>query len=195
MNYNKADPAKIILDAALETIFTNKISGARMRQIARQADMSQGNLHYYFSTKDELYSALLDHLLEIFVEERQSILSESSIHPQQKLRYFFDQQIELIQRQKEVVIFFDFWIQGTADEEICQKINRMYSKWREDIELVVSEGIRKGVFSDTNVRMLPALLASIMDGASLQFLMDEKAFDLKEYFQVGYEMVLKMLSQ
>jgi TetR/AcrR family transcriptional regulator len=195
MNQYKADPAKTILDAALETIFTNKISGARLRQVARQAEMSQGNLHYYFPTKHELYNALLDHLLKIFVEERQSILSESSIHPQLKLRYFFDQQIELIQRQKEVVIFFDFWVQGTADQEIRRKINKMYSKWREDIELVISEGIRKGVFSDTNVRMLPALLASIMDGASLQSLMDEKAFDLKEYFQVGYEMVLKMLLQ
>lgn len=193
MNQNKTDPAKTILEAALETIFTKKISGARLRQVARQAEMSQGNLHYYFPTKDELYKALLDHLLQIFVEERQSILSESSIHPQQKLRYFFDQQIELIQRQKEVVIFFDFWVQGTADQEIRRKINRMYSKWRDDIELVISEGIHKGVFSNANAKILPALLASIMDGASLQSLMDENTFDLNEYFRVGYEMVLKML--
>lgn len=194
MNPNKGDPAGTILDAALETIFANKISGARLRQVARQAEMSQGNLHYYFPTKDELYKALLDHLLQIFVEERKSILVESSIHPQQKLRYFFNQQVELIRRQKEIVIFFDFWVQGTADQEIRNKINEMYSKWRDDIELVINEGISKGVFSNANARLMPALLASIMDGASLQSLMDEEAFDLEQYFQVGYEMVLKMIS-
>ena len=51
---------------------------------------------------------LLDHLLEIFVEERKSILQDRTINPQQKLRTFFDQEIELIRRQKEVVIFFIF---------------------------------------------------------------------------------------
>jgi TetR/AcrR family transcriptional regulator len=194
VNHNKPDPAEKILDAALETILVNKISGARLRQVARQAGMSQGNLHYYYPTKDELYKALLDHLLQVFVEERKSILSDRSIHPQQKLRYFFDQQIELIQRQKEVIIFFDFWVQGTADQEIREKISEMYSKWREDIELVVKEGMQKGVFSGDKARMMPALLASIMDGASLQNLMDGKAFDLDEYFRIAYEMVLKMLS-
>jgi len=190
----KTDPAQTILEAALETIRVNKISGARLRQVARQAGMSQGNLHYYYPTKDELYKALLDHLLQIFVAERKPILADISIHPHQKLRYFFDQQIDLIRRHDEVVVFFDFWVQGTADPEIRRKISAMYSKWREDIELVIGEGIQKGVFSEKAAPQMPALLASIMDGASLQHLMDERAFDLQAYFRVAFEMVLRMLS-
>ncbi len=188
------DPAVTILDAALETIFTHKISGARLRQIARTAGMSQGNIHYYFPTKDELYKALLDHLLEIFVEERKFILQDRTINPQQKLRTFFDQEIELIRRQKEVVIFFDFWVQGTADQEIRKKMTKMFSKWREDIQLVFNEGIEQGVFSPKAELVLPALLASIMDGASLQYVMDANAFDLNDYFHTAYEMVLRMIS-
>jgi TetR/AcrR family transcriptional regulator len=194
MTQEKTDPAVTILDAALETILEYKISGARLRQVARQAGMSQGNLHYYYPTKDELYKALLDHLLQVFVEDRKSILSDRTIHPEQKLRYFFDQQIELIRRHKEVVIFFDFWVQGTADQEICRKISEMYSKWREDIQRVINEGVQKGVFSEKAAPQMPALLASMMDGASLQFLMDESALDLQAYFQVAFEMALKMLS-
>ncbi|MGD0610850.1 MAG: TetR/AcrR family transcriptional regulator [Anaerolineales bacterium] len=194
MNQIKPDQAATILDAALETILANKISGARLRQVARKAGMSQGNIHYYYPTKDELYKALLDHLLQVFVEDRKSVLSDRTIPPQQKLRYFFDQQIELIRRHKEVVIFFDFWVQGTVDQEIRRKISGMYAKWREDIQLVIDEGIQKGVFSKKAAPQMPAVLASIMDGASLQVLMDGKALDLQAYFQVSFDMVLKMLS-
>jgi AcrR family transcriptional regulator len=194
MSRGKSDPSSIILDAALETIFTDKISGARLRQVARNAGMSQGNLHYYFPTKEELYRSLLDHLLDIFVDERKTILEDQTIPPRDKLCYFFEQQIQLIQRQKEVVIFFDFWVQGTADEEIRRKISGMYQKWRQDVKGVIDQGIQEGEFSGIQASQVPALLASIMDGASLQYRMDETAIDLQDYFNTAYKMILAMLT-
>jgi AcrR family transcriptional regulator len=165
MSQHKTDTAGTILDAALETILVNKISGARLRQVARQANMSQGNLHYYFPTKDELYTSLLDHILQTFVEERNALLQDQSVPPQEKLRYFFDQELELIRRAKEVVIFFDFWVQGTKDAMIT-KIQGMYARWREDIRSVIAEGVQSGTFSASRASQMPALLASIMDGVA-----------------------------
>jgi AcrR family transcriptional regulator len=193
MDRERVDPAVVILDAALESIYTSKISGARLRQVARQAGMSQGNLHYYYPTKEDLYSSLLDRLLQIFVEERQSILGDESIDPRAKLRYFFEQQIRLIERRKEVVIFFDFWVQGTADAETRSKIAGMYQKWREDVRLVIDQGIRSGVFSPRFAGQVPALLASLLDGASLQYLTDSAAIDLPAYFQAAEQMLLSIL--
>jgi AcrR family transcriptional regulator len=194
MTHEKNDPAEIILDAALETIFSDKISGARLRQVARRSGMSQGNLHYYYPTKDVLFQALLDHLLKTFVCEREILMADDTVQPQEKLRHFFDQEIELIRRAKEVVIFFDFWVQGTKDAKIHKKIQGMYTRWREDIQSVIEEGVRKGAFSGTKAAQMPALLASIMDGASLQYLMDAQALDLKAYFNTAYDMVLTALT-
>jgi AcrR family transcriptional regulator len=194
MSQHKVDAAETILDAALETILVNKISGARLRQVARQANMSQGNLHYYFPTKDELYKSLLDHILQTFVEDRSALLQDQAVSPQQKLRYFFDQEIELIRRAKEVIIFFDFWVQGTKDAMIRAKIQGMYARWREDIQSVIAEGVQKGAFSGAKAAQIPALLASIMDGASLQYLMDAQALDLQAYFDTAHDMVLAVLA-
>ena len=194
MTQEKKDPAETILEATLETIFDDKISGARLRQVARRSGMSQGNLHYYYPTKDELFQALLDHLLKTFVQERATLISDDNILPQDKLRIFFDQQIELIRRAKEVVIFFDFWVQGTKDVKINQKIQGMYARWRQDIQSVIDQGVERGVFSDNRATQMPALLASLMDGASLQYLMDAQAFDLKAYFDTAYNMVLAALA-
>jgi AcrR family transcriptional regulator len=194
MSHDKSDPAEIILEGALETILVEKISGARLRQIARRARMSQGNLHYYYPSKDELYQALLNHLLESFVSERKPILADRSVPPQEKLRYFFDQQMQLIRRAKEVSIFFDFWVQGTKDAKIRRKIKGMYARWRQEILAVIEEGVDRGVFSGAIAAQAPALLASIMDGATLQYLMDDKALDLQAYFDTAYRMVIGMLA-
>jgi len=194
MTHEKTDPAETILDAALETIFYDKISGARLRQVARRSGMSQGNLHYYYPTKDELFQALLDHLLKTFVREREMLMSDHMLQPQEKLRVFFNQQIELIRRAKEVVIFFDFWVQGTKDASIRKKIRGMYARWREDIKSVIAEGVQSGVFSASQAAQMPALLASIMDGASLQYLMDAQALNLQAYFDTAYDMVLAALT-
>ena len=156
--------------------------------------MSQGNLHYYYPAKDDLFQSLLDHLLKTFVQDRKTILADHSVQPEEKLRFFFNQQIELIQRAKEVVIFFDFWVQGTKDTKIRKKIQKMYARWREDILSVIDEGVQKGVFSGAKSSQMPALLASIMDGASLQYLMDAGALDLQAYFDTAYEMVMGILT-
>ena len=39
-----------------------------------------------------------------------------------------------------------------------------------------------------------SLLASIMDGASLQYVMDASAFELDDYFRTAHDMVLRMIS-
>jgi AcrR family transcriptional regulator len=54
------DISKKILEATLEVIAKEKISGTRMHLIAKEAAMTQSNLHYYFPTKNDLLIALLD---------------------------------------------------------------------------------------------------------------------------------------
>ncbi len=186
-------PRERILDAALEVLSEKKISGTRMRQIARQAEMSQGNLHYYFPSKDALFLDLLDHLLERFVEERKDTLADANIRPILKLSFILNQDQDIIRRRKELDVFFDFWVQGTRDEAIQEKISSLYARWRDDIGLIVDEGIRTGLFNPRHAAILPALLVSIMDGAALQYLIDPEAFSLDDYFHSAYEMILLLV--
>jgi TetR/AcrR family transcriptional regulator len=58
---------RTILDAALEMFSTFGFHGTSVDQIAERADVSKGNLLYYFRNKDELYAALLRDLLQIWL--------------------------------------------------------------------------------------------------------------------------------
>ncbi len=61
---------KILL--AAEKVFADKgYGGTAMGDIAEYAELPRSNLHYYFSTKDELYRAVLLDLLEVWKQDAQ----------------------------------------------------------------------------------------------------------------------------
>lgn len=190
----KVPPERKIIDAALETIAEQNISGTRMRHIAKKAGMSQGNLHYYFPTKTDLYRALLEDMLRIFVSDREQDIDNSSLRPKEALAVFFSQEEEILKRRSNLMnVFFDFWVQGTRDQEIRKQIQNMYAAWRRDLSKVVLRGVEQGEFDPAYADLVPGLVVSLMDGGALQYLIERENFDLKGYLASAYEMVLRML--
>ncbi len=57
-----------ILDAA-ERVFAEKgFDGATTSQIARQAGLPKANVHYYFGTKEAIYLAVLENIINLWLE-------------------------------------------------------------------------------------------------------------------------------
>jgi TetR/AcrR family transcriptional regulator len=69
---------KEILGAA-EAVFARAgFSGATMAEIAGLAGLPKANLHYYFRTKAELYRAVLDHTLSLWLAETDGIRDDAT---------------------------------------------------------------------------------------------------------------------
>lgn len=64
----RSNVEKILLGA--EKVFAEKgFAGAAMADIAAEVELPRSNLHYYFSTKTELYNAVLLGLLEVWKQD------------------------------------------------------------------------------------------------------------------------------
>ena len=64
----RSNVEKILLGA--EKVFAEKgFAGTAMADIAAQVQLPRSNLHYYFSTKTDLYSAVLLGLLEVWKQD------------------------------------------------------------------------------------------------------------------------------
>ncbi|MFK7993485.1 MAG: TetR family transcriptional regulator C-terminal domain-containing protein [Granulosicoccus sp.] len=57
-----------IIAAALDVFSSNGFRGSTVDQIARHAGMSKANVLYYFNTKDEIYTAVLNRTLSIWLD-------------------------------------------------------------------------------------------------------------------------------
>lgn len=182
-----------IMQAALNVIAREKISGVRMRHISDEAGMSQGILHYYFHTKKELLSKLLDYILLLFRKERDSDFASSDGSPSGKIHAFFEEKKRSILDRKMEYIQFDFWVQGTTDPDLKEKIQNSYLNWRYNVYEVIEEGVNAGEFLAHRAEGAPAMIVSLLMGAAVQYLIDESAFGLDEYLERAEDMVLDYL--
>jgi TetR/AcrR family transcriptional regulator len=60
--------SRAILEAGLDVFSQHGFRGATLDQIAEVAGLSKPNLLYYFPSKDAVYLALLDHLLDTWLD-------------------------------------------------------------------------------------------------------------------------------
>lgn len=188
------DAVRGILDAALENIAAEKISGSYLRDIASRAGISQGTLHYYFPSKMGLYKAVLEDMSKTFVRQREKSLANPDFTPRQKLGVFFTQMREVILHQREMMlVYYDFWVQASSDAEIAQTISRIYARWRSDIKNVLIQGVESGDFKEENVTFVPEIMVALMEGASLQYMLDTDCLDLDAFFDKACSMVLDLL--
>ncbi|MBV7274935.1 TetR/AcrR family transcriptional regulator [Clostridium thailandense] len=170
-----------ILDAARKVVSREKISGTRMRMIAKEANMSQSNLHYYFPTKNDLMIAILDKIQEEFLEDRKNYINLEDKTIEENVSGFFEQKKNEILHNKEIdCLQFDYWVQGTVNEEVREKFQNTFNLWRNNINRVLN----KSEVNESKRTMIPFIMISLMIGASMQYLIDEGKFDLEEYFDI-----------
>ncbi|HBF38713.1 MAG TPA: TetR/AcrR family transcriptional regulator, partial [Firmicutes bacterium] len=132
--------SKKILDATLEVIAREKISGTRMHLIAEEAHMTQSNLHYYFPTKKDLLIGLLNDIQQWFSENRQKVVDFHNGSFKENLHAIFTEKKDVIQRNKKLdYVQFDYWVQGTVDPEVRATFQRTFDTWRQDIQRILSQ--------------------------------------------------------
>jgi TetR/AcrR family transcriptional regulator len=183
-----------ILDATLEVIAREKISGTRMRLIAKEAEMTQSNLHYYFATKGELLIAVLNHIQEWFSGTRKRGVDPRLNSFAENFHNLFAEKQEVILNHKKLdYVQFDYWVQGTVNPEVRETFQNTFNIWRRDIETVLEQNGSPAAADPRRQEMLPFFMVSLMMGASMQYLIDEDKFDLDQYFSMAEAMLLNFL--
>jgi AcrR family transcriptional regulator len=93
-----------IFDAATEVFEEKGYTGARMQEIADRAGINKALLHYYFRTKDQLFSAVFQVLMKRMLDKILSIFNEEATF-KEKMRRFLDEHIEFLIKNPRLPIF------------------------------------------------------------------------------------------
>lgn len=84
---------EVILEAALEVFSQRGFHGSTIDQIAEVAGMSKPNLLYYFRTKEAMHQALIDRVLENWLEPLQAFDAEGD--PEQEIKSYIRRKLEM----------------------------------------------------------------------------------------------------
>ncbi|UYV39461.1 TetR family transcriptional regulator C-terminal domain-containing protein [Rhodobacteraceae bacterium D3-12] len=100
-----------ILDAALEIFAANGFRGATLDQIAGAAGLSKPNLLYYFPSKEAIHAALLDGLMETWLDPLYAL--DEAGDPLQEILSYVRRKLEMSRDfPKESRLFANEILQG-----------------------------------------------------------------------------------
>lgn len=183
-----------ILKAALAVVKEYTISGTRMHLIAEKAGMVQSNLHYYFRTKGELMSELQKNVLAKCLELRENARKNKKETLEDELDVFIEQKKEFIMKYREYdYAEVDFWVQGRIDADIKSNFAESFEGWRLEIRNMLTKYVPQ--LSEQSKEYLPYMIVSYLEGATIQYLIDEKKLNLNKYFDYGKKMILKTIEE
>ncbi|MBM3420158.1 MAG: TetR/AcrR family transcriptional regulator [Bacteroidetes bacterium] len=98
------DTEEKIFEAAREVFAGKGMDGARMQEIADRAGISKSLLHYYYRSKEKLFSAVFDDVAELIFRKFAQIF-ERDLPFEKKVEHFFTEHIDFLKANPGLPLF------------------------------------------------------------------------------------------
>jgi TetR/AcrR family transcriptional regulator len=90
-----------IFEAATEVFVEKGMDGARMQDIANQAGINKALLHYYYRTKEKLFTAVFEMIARKIFKKFAPVFDEN-LSLEDKIRFFFKEHITFLQENPKL---------------------------------------------------------------------------------------------
>jgi AcrR family transcriptional regulator len=161
----------VLVRAGYAEILEKGIQGTTIDSVVARAGSSKGGALYYFPTKEDLLSGVLEWLLRQLNQTLDEVLQA-----QDSARGKLVSELEVLFHSAEVnrklyLVFFDFVALGTRQERYRALLESFFAACQHrDIE-IVELGIREQQFRRVNPRDAAATIRALVDGYCLQWLL------------------------
>jgi AcrR family transcriptional regulator len=153
-----------IMDAALACFARKGYHKTTMDDIVAESGLSKGTLYWYFRSKDELFLSLVNSFF-LAIQQDMDAIFEQPASASQKLRTMADEFARFYGEVAQFLnVFFEFWMQGTLNEQLNQLFHSMLSEYRGVIGGVIQEGMQAGEFKAVDADQLAVAVMAAYDG-------------------------------
>jgi len=152
-----------------------------IKDIAYEAGMSTGLVHYYFKNKEDLLLNLLKDMNKNMTMVLSRNISKAE-DPREKLNIFMTQAFDLVKNERDYFyIVIDFWTQINKNDRMKRANIKLFKSYRDEITKILKEGVEKGVFVKMDIAYTSAVIISIIQGLIIQYIIDNNAFPYEDY--------------
>jgi len=170
LNENKVK----IRNAAINLFSTKGIHQTTLQNIAQEAEISRGTLFYYYPSKNELMYEVIEYCIDEFIE----LVNNAIIDNQEKTGpHLIKMVLQKILENDFLakITFYLFQESMLGDQKIHTTIKRKYKAWREDTKQLLQHIEMK----EEDLNATVAIIVGVIDGLTLQFLLDPESIDLE----------------
>lgn len=184
-----------IIQATIRCLARDGSSGLRMKNIAREAGVSQAILHYYFTNKRRILTAVLETVTED-LNRRIAKVTEGTLDARSRLRGVVRGCLGLAEENREFwLVFVTFWGEMMHDTELARFNAAVYRKYRRLLGSVVADGVRANLFRRVDPEEAGTFILAVIDGISLQRTFDTRAFTLERAMRLCQDGIERYLER
>jgi TetR/AcrR family transcriptional regulator, transcriptional repressor for nem operon len=161
-----------ILDAAARLIHLRGYHGTSLDDVLRGSGVGKGNFYYYFRSKEDLGFAIIDRVVERFLERTlEPAFDDLTADPLDQVRAFLDRLLE-VQRQRNCVGGCPM---GNLASELSdvhegfrQRLADIFERWRVMLAATLERGRESGrLRADLDAASAAGFVVAALEGAIL----------------------------
>jgi TetR/AcrR family transcriptional repressor of nem operon len=166
MKKYKPSNRDLVLQVATTLFLSKGYLATSMDDIVTASKVSKTNIYYYFKSKEDLLSAIMDQLIQTYTEMIHDIAERSSLTVQERfnaiLRMLTHQELECLGGCP----FISLYTQLPQDAPIIrEKVGRFFRDQIDIVEQLVLEGIQKQEFkADLSARSTAQFIVAAIEG-------------------------------
>jgi AcrR family transcriptional regulator len=156
-----------VLQAAVELITEAGIDRVRVAEIARRANMSSGQVMYYFTSKEHiLLEALAWRDYQDIMQTRASLAKVTGAWRQ--LERFIGFYLPTSPADPAWILWIEAWARAPHDRQVSQFLEELHALWREELATIVSRGVQEGAFTPpADIGDFTLRFAALLDGFAI----------------------------
>jgi len=165
------EKAQRIIDAMRESVAKRGAAGSTFEQVAREAGVSRGLLHYYFGTKERLLIEVVRRDSEIRVARLDEPLARAET-VDDVLDVLVASLTDLIDNEPAFfLLLYELFSAGRRNPEIQHEVGQLFDRTRSHVAEVLEAKEREGVLKlRFGAEAIVAYLFAAADGFALQAL-------------------------
>jgi AcrR family transcriptional regulator len=184
-----------IVEALFECLANKGHERVTVKDIAEQADLHYGVIHYYFKSKDDIVSAMADSIISKYgnlLLERIRPIDSTREKLQVALDFLVD---EFIFNRRLNRVFYNLVQMAFERKAVRYAIRKQLREYRGFIATEVEEGIVRGEITARDSQEIASMMVALVEGMALQWMIEPKALNRVAVRKQISEMLEKHLNE
>jgi len=167
-----------LVEIAYRLIVQNGLEGFRIRQVAAEAGIDNGTLHYHFPSKEALILGVVDYLMEDLKNNR-AVWKDAEQTALDELRMEFeDIRLRLRHTPEQFIVLSDLAVRSWRDPVVAKIFRKLDDGWHAHLVAMLERGIQQGIFrNNLNVPLCARAMMVALRGIGYQSRLPRRKVD------------------
>ena len=167
-----------LVEIAYRLIAQHGLEGFRIRQVAAEAGIDNGTLHYHFPSKEALILGVVDYLMEDLQNNR-AVCQDAEPTALDELRLEFeDIRWRLHRTPEQFIVLSDLAVRSWRDPVVAKMFRKLDDGWHAHLVALLERGIQQEIFrNNLNVPVCARAIMVALRGIGYQSRLPRRQVD------------------